>query len=291
MIVAAVSVLMIVNMQNYLLSSQKFSAKSSHKLEYRSILESLKQVVEGQGFCNKPRTGIVRGSGSSFPARLTGTQIKKAKAPKNLRFDHNGVGINLTKGWKNAQGNIEVTDIRLKYISGWRVGDPHTFATSNTTSLAGKYYLIIDAKICEKPGCSNAESQFVTNERRADDGKLSPYGVDIILEIRFQAVQRAAKDVVLKSNGQAVTCFGPSTGAARCEEMGRIWNPFNSTPENRCEPHNRCLEKKPTGTNENQCSAPYKRILVGYKAGKKPRYICIWCNERADEHTVKNNAP
>lgn len=261
-------------------------------MEYKSILESLKNLVEGQGFCNTPSTGIIQGAGNPGHARLRGNNIRRVNGPTNLRFNHNGVGVNLTNGWRNAQGNIEITGIRLQYISGWRAGDSHTFATTNTTSLAAKYYLLIDAKVCSTSNCLDGDSQFVTNERRASDNKLSPYGVDIILEIRFQGRKRSGGDVVLLNRGRAVTCFSPNTGAARCEEMGRIWNPFNSIPENRCEPHNRCLEKKPTGSAEDVCPAQYSRLLVGYTVSpKRPRYVCSWCNDNAADHTIQNNAP
>ena len=288
MVLASMSALAIVSIQNYLIKSQKNIGKTSHKIEYKSILKSIKNVVEGQGFCNKPTTGLVMGSGNSNPAKLNGTNITSIVAPKNLRFSHNGASINLSKNWKNAQGNIKVTNIRLKYIDGWRAGDPHTFATTARTSLPGRYYLIIDALICEDSDCVDGEGQFVTNERRASDNELSPYGIDIILEMRFEANRLGSGAVALKSGGRAVTCFGSATGAARCEEMGRIWNPFNPVAANRCEPHGRCLERRLIGS---VCPTPYQKLLTGYTTGKTPRYICFWCNSYAESHKVTSVAP
>lgn len=316
MVLTAVSALTIAALRTRLENNQQAESLRAVKLEYKGILESLKLMVEGQGFCNTPSTGMLDGS-----VKLAGTSFNKVLGPKALKFSHNGVALKLQKGWRNSRENLKILDLRLEYIDQWKIKSGankwkranvpvHTFATSKVASLRAKYYLIIEAVICRDQACSPSKALYLTNKRNATGNKLSLYAIDIIVDIRFQA-KKTKKEVRLKNKGLAVTCFGPSSGAAQCEDMGGIWNPFVANAKYRCEPHKKCHERAAelflSGANKGkfkkcEYSPPYEKTLVGFKyvkAGKKtgvpkktPKldsaakktatFSCLWCNTNKD---------
>lgn len=287
MVVATVSALTIASMQTYLLRGQEAAASRDTKLEFKNLLLSVRETVESDGFCNTPKTGIVNGT-----VTIDKKDIKKVKGPQKLIFNNNGKTEFISKGWMNSRNTLKIHDIRFEHISTWPRAS-HTFATSKVTTKRAQYYLIVEAILCKDAACDPATSQFITNKRTIKDRTkvfnnnplspnynpriLNPYAIDIVVNIRFQAI-KSGGSVKLVNNAKAISCFGPSTGAAQCEDMGRIWNPKGSVTKQRCEPHDVCYQMSAGG---GTCEKNYVKMLTGYDISKNPIYMCMWCNSNA----------